>query len=172
MQGSYIDTVSVTFPFVPTPELQVSLYNSTTQQIYLSEDDGTQWDIILHEYAHHIQNQLGIDSSYGGGDHSMVVDLMTYGNFNYSKMKATHLAWSEAVATIFSELCQTHSATSISGIYHIADKKYEDYFNYETAKYTDTNENYLLSLMKNEEELDGIEVCRYNCYNAGHWNSF
>lgn len=137
MQGSYLDTVSVVYPYIPTPTLSVSHYSPDLVSIFLLADDYNNWDTILHEHGHHIQYQLGIDSSEGGERHEIKSDLMDY-NSTYTKTTAIHVAWMEALATMFSELSQIYCSASLNFDLGVADATY-NLFDFESAKYNNTD---------------------------------
>lgn len=72
MKGSSIASVKAVYPD------NSSHYNSLTEKIHLlgegSDLDYADWDVIMHEYGHHVAHKLGIDDSLGG-EHSSAENL-------------------------------------------------------------------------------------------------
>ena len=89
-----------------------SYYNN--QIIYLVNECYSDWEVILHEYGHHIQLHLGLDNIHVGGDHEVYLDLEAASSYSYDKLKAVHLAWHESVASMLGEIIKQHYASSIS----------------------------------------------------------
>jgi|GEM_PF-5950211 len=74
----------------------ISEYNRPTQTLHISKADSYNWDIILHEYGHHIANIKGIQGDSVWGKHDIfensIIKLQR-------KEQGTRKAWSEGLAT-------------------------------------------------------------------------
>jgi len=91
------------------------------------------WDVITHEYGHHIEYIMDIINSPGGSHSFANVLAATRG----SKSDGIRLAWSEAWATAFGIIAQREYPYSISSIPTADDLEYSSYngayINVETA---------------------------------------
>ena len=91
------------------------------------------WDVITHEYGHHIEYIMDIINSPGGSHSFADVLAATRG----SKSDGIRLAWSEAWATAFGIIAQREYPYSISSIPTADDLEYSSYngayINVETA---------------------------------------
>ena len=96
-----------------------TLYNPSYSQIELEEyymSDSSypnayeSWDVIIHEYAHHIQFYLNINHSTGdihSLERNSIENYLSSGmQFNDAFNKGSVLAWTEAWATAFSMMVQ------------------------------------------------------------------
>ncbi len=81
------------------------------------------WDVIMHEYGHHIQNELGINKSTGG-EHVFDANLC---DSMKNKDKGMRLAWAEAWATVFGMQAQEYFSTYLQDIDFINDGTYDAY---------------------------------------------
>ena len=79
------------------------------------------WDVIMHEYGHHIQHQLGITNS-PGGKHVFYNNLCDDLD---NKNNGIHLAWSEAWPTVFGMQAQEYWSTCLQDIPFINDGTYD-----------------------------------------------
>ncbi len=120
MRGSSIASIKAVYPDNSTH------YNSVTEKIHLlgegSDLDYADWDVIMHEYGHHVAHKLGIDDS-PGGEHSSSENLAD----RYNKSKGIRLAWSESWATVFGGMAQEYYASELTNIDGVADGAYSDY---------------------------------------------
>lgn len=71
------------------------------------------WDLILHEYGHHLQYWLDITDSPGGRHYSNKED------------KDPKLAWGESWPTIFANLVTKYYSNVLTGIPYIDDDNYD-----------------------------------------------
>ena len=113
------------------------------------------WDVIMHEYGHHIQYELGLTDSSGGGHYSSesvaehykdhyetdnfsncTMSCVLQNIFNWPipyvtedecKYKGCAIAWAEAWATVFGNMAQEYYSLYLSGINYVADKTYTSY---------------------------------------------
>ena len=125
MNGVDVGKVNVVFPGPNT----VSSYNKYTNTISLSNSlTGTpavyeSWDVIAHEYGHHVMSVLGIDNSPGGTHTINTNDIDALNN----KSNGIRLSWSESWATVFGELAQQYYSTYLGTIPYVADGMYDSY---------------------------------------------
>ncbi len=99
------------------------------------------WDMIMHEYGHHIQYELGITQS-PGGRHWLefnMIDRKQEENGNpLTKSQAIKLSYAEAWATAFAMIAQHDYQYTISNVATVCDGNYTDYsrvFYVETSNY-------------------------------------
>ena len=104
------------------------------------------WDVIMHEYGHHVQRmQKNVFSTFVGGSHNFLQPLMEVKDDNgrvYGKDKGSRLAWSESIATIFSGMAQKYYtgfySKQLNNIKYVGDNEYISYngahLNYETSQ--------------------------------------
>ena len=127
MVGNYVDSLSntsynsVTVKF-PRDDGKVSAYYDEEQIIKLNDSDAFDWDVVQHEYAHHIQFQFDITRSQGGA-HSSRVNLA---EVRQNKGTANYLAWGEGWATFFAISAQKYAYASTLGIPYVGDVYYTD----------------------------------------------
>lgn len=82
------------------------------------------WDIIMHEYGHHIQYQLEIINSPGGNHSSSDNNA----DVRASKDEGVRLAWAESWPTVFALLAQNYYYDAyLSGINTVGDLSYTAY---------------------------------------------
>jgi uncharacterized repeat protein (TIGR02543 family) len=86
------------------------------------------WDVIMHEYGHHIQYDIGITDSPGGA-HNIDENLLNDTNSNLTKSEAIRLAWGEAWPTVFGIIAQKYFANYMTDIYTTCDTYYTSYNN-------------------------------------------
>lgn len=159
MNGTAMDSIKALYPY----DIGTN-YDDNDEMIYLlgtnTDDEYADWDVIMHEYGHHVQYQLGIiDSSHGWHrstinmiDHYMLDSYTNLGNNNCGGECARHrsnypidkedakeegikIAWAEAWPTIFGELAQQYYANELSNIVGVADGIYSDYANIPNVDY-------------------------------------
>lgn len=146
MKGSDVEDVKILYPYYTLLGSETTHYKYSTKSIYLVEyieDEVTfdvngqidcfeSWDVITHEYGHHVANCEGIDDSPGKGHYNgdmaehykshfvnsdfdeceigCAVSNDSYLPFSEDqcKYKGSALAWSEGYATFFGELAQQY----------------------------------------------------------------
>lgn len=93
------------------------------------------WDVLGHEYGHHIQQYFDLNSSPGGG-HGSPENTIDYkileeddsGKLKYSieqaKEYGLRLAWGEAWPTYWSTVAQSHFSDDLKTIYTVGDTVY------------------------------------------------
>lgn len=87
--------------------------HSNVNGIYLGQYTYCYWDIILHEYGHHLQAMLDI-SNYDGMPH-------------YSSKPSNDFAlnWGESWPTVFANLVTKYYSSELTGIPYINDDNYD-----------------------------------------------
>jgi hypothetical protein len=119
VRGSRFEDFSLEFPS------DGSYYEGGTLNI--DDDDPFDWDVVLHEYGHYIQDRLGIDDS-PGGFHYWDSHLAETGQPDtaYSKQDGTRIAWGEGWATFFAVSGLQQVGAAASGVPHVGDDTYDD----------------------------------------------
>ncbi len=139
MNGQYLPIITVKYPHVESNDS--CFYRSSEDTIYI-KSNGTSyprypnsyasWDVVMHEYGHHVQAELGITNS-PGGSHSFSYNLA---DTTASKDKGIKLAWGEAYASVFGGMAQNYFLASLQNIATVGDIEYRSYntarLNYET----------------------------------------
>ncbi len=126
MMGRLPDNVVVIYPNGDNCH-----YNSILTQISitgnvrnsnLSPHSYASWDVIMHEYGHHVEYQMNIIDS-PGGNHTFEEDLCV----THTKEEGIKLAWSEAWATVFGMIAQDYYVDILEDIDTVNNGKYESY---------------------------------------------
>lgn len=81
------------------------------------------WDVLMHEYGHHIQYQVGIINSPGGSHSSSQNNADIRGN----KDEGVRLAWAESWPTVFGTIAQQYFSGYLSNIVTVGDTNYTSY---------------------------------------------
>lgn len=86
------------------------------------------WDIIGHEYGHHVQKCFGLSKSPGGEHYfdtnSIDVQFERLQNLEKAKRNGLRLAWSEAWPTYWSTVAQSHFSDDLKSIKTVGDSGY------------------------------------------------
>lgn len=106
-------------------------YSSGSNTIYITKvntsNNGikaySSWDVIMHEYGHHIQHQTDITDS-PGGDHS---SSQNNADVRGDKDEGIKLAWGESWPTVFGFIAQKYYIDKISNITSVGDSLYTSY---------------------------------------------
>lgn len=102
------------------------------------------WDVIMHEYGHHIAYELSITSGQGG-EHRFNQNMC---DTKQNKSVGIELAWSEAWPTVFAFQAQEYWIDCLQNIDGINDATYDAY-----------NFNFPYPIESNSDRLgDGCEV--------------
>lgn len=131
-----------------------SCYINSTNTIHIKKGQNTDlasyesWDVIMHEYGHHIQYELGIIDSLGGwhtginmtehynsNNHSITngqckgecAKVESASVFSNSKEEGIKIAWSEGWATAFGMIAQMKYDEYLEGIRYTCDAIYQAY---------------------------------------------
>ena len=118
--------------------------NNTVPNSYAS------WDVIMHEYGHHIAYHLGTSDNPGG---KHFFDLNT-ADLRNNKDAGVKLAWNEAWATVLGMLAQDYYSNILQDIDKISLTTYDSYnfsspFDIEnnTIRYGDACESTIISIL-------------------------
>lgn len=141
MRGSYITASYVKYPH-EIVDKNNCFYEEEESTLYIVGEKSTQnlksyaaWDVLMHEYGHHVQYYMGIENN-PGGTHSFSGDLAEELG---SKDKGIRLAWGEAYATVFGVMAQQYYISSLQNIATVGDTNYRSYngttLNLETVSY-------------------------------------
>lgn len=108
--GGPLDTVDVVFPS------DGSYYDGRLNLLQLDRWD---WDVILHEFGHHVADQLDIERNPGGshGDENL--------SDRYGKDRGIRLAWGEGWPTYFAVSTLQDRAAAL-GVPNVGDTRYQD----------------------------------------------
>ncbi len=102
------------------------------------------WDVIGHEYGHHVQKCFGISDNPGGThfiNHNLIDDQYDAGYFfSAAKDRGMRLAWAEGWPTFWSTVAQTTFPDDIRTINTVGDLNYSTYrgFDYDIDTYVAT----------------------------------
>lgn len=127
MMGQMPNSVTLRYPYDTG-----CYYNSESSRITITGNDPIgknapnayeSWDVIMHEYGHHIEYQMGIIDS-PGGSHSFTWNLADERD---NKSEGIRLAWSEAWATIFGMIGQNYWGSYLTNIATVDDSNYDAY---------------------------------------------
>lgn len=151
--------------FYPTTE---SNYSSSNKLIRIAGNKGAgdiepyeSWDVVLHEYGHHIQYECGIIKSYGK-THWVFNDL----GKEYGKEIGVYTAYSEAWASAFGAVAKMYSYEHIKYVATVNTSGYQSYngaeFTYEDDYRGDVN----------KEGIGYIGECVEYCNLAVLWDIF
>lgn len=81
------------------------------------------WDVVMHEYGHHIQYELEITNN-PGGDHTI---FKNHADDRGNKDIGIRLAWGEAWPTVFGLVAQKYYSTFLQNIDYVCDSEYNAY---------------------------------------------
>lgn len=89
------------------------------------------WDVIGHEYGHHVQRFFGLSESPGGThaiDSNNIDDQFNSGySLEEAKNRGHKLSWGEGWPTYWSMVAQTHFDDDVKKIYTVGDTRYTSY---------------------------------------------
>ena len=182
LTGSSITPVKVFYPHIE--ERQTCFYNHVTNTIYLlgpSNSDYmdlhpySSWDVIMHEYGHHVQNCFNLSSSKGG-THYLGGNMADYYFYNHEdfaffnssfpptyenyKKAGDWLAWGEGWATFFGLVVQQESLNLLGDIKYVGDSWYDAYNNSDWIDY----ENIGYDAKKGESNEGAVIAVLYDLY--------
>ncbi len=107
----------------PAPYVSAKYPTSGSYQnffgLHYAKDDYKFWDILLHEYGHHLQEWMGITNS-PGGTHYIGGDCIKFNGKN----KGIRLAWGEAWPTVFALQVTDYFSNRLKNIRYICDNEY------------------------------------------------
>ncbi len=131
------------------------------------------WDVIMHEYGHHVQYEYEIIKNRTSGLHSHTYNIADQyltgqyaGVLNKSNCKefAVSLAWGEAWPTVFGAMAQQYYIADLSNIDTVGDRKYSDYM---SADFDFIDGNIRLGEMS-EWAIMGVLWCLYDNVNKSY----
>ncbi|USK33084.1 transthyretin-like family protein [Bacillus sp. F19] len=114
VNGEALDDLTVYFP---TSD-DTSNYDGDINLLQLDRFD---WDVIHHEFGHHVTDSLDIEDS-PGGSHSSGENLAD----RIGKDDGVHLAWGEGWPTYFAISLQKEMNGSSLGLSNVGDTHYQD----------------------------------------------
>ena len=142
MMGHSPSSVSIQYPS------NGCYYNNSSNMIHIAETSTVEtgmpkpyasWDVIMHEYGHHISYELDIIQSLGGThyfsnsmiDHYALEEHTSCNCANpgyaNAKIEGMRLAWSEGWATAFSFIAQQYWKNHLINIFGTCDTIYHAY---------------------------------------------
>lgn len=114
LAGSTPSQIDVLFPSTG------SFFNGS--ELHLLQIDRWDWDVILHEYGHYVQDVHNFENN-PGGPHSSRQNLAAQRG---SKDIGVHLAWGEGWPTYFGIAAQQRTGAASLGIPNVGDPIYQD----------------------------------------------
>lgn len=133
-----LPNVNISYPVAPTAQ-QTTSYYSNGNIYLLAGDYYSSWDVVMHEYAHHIQRTMGIADN-PATKHSLsdnmideyridaqkAIDDDSYTSIyniplNDAKQEGIRLAWAEGWANAYSLVAQGYYKNQLTGIPGVAD---------------------------------------------------
>ena len=115
--GSYLENLKIYYP-----DENGTLYSPVNGIIRLQAGHYCDWDVIQHEYGHHVGAELDIEDTPGGQhylNHNLADDRK-------SKSQGIRLAWSEGWSTYFALSVQEYYNTSKLNLPNVGDYNYTD----------------------------------------------
>ena len=111
----------------PTSQ-DTSYYDDVLEDIYYTASAFENWDTIMHEYGHFIQDIINTNKSPGGShrfDENLIGKYQEEYNRTLTKDQAIKLAWNEAWATTFAIIAQKENSGAVSNVSGFGDTKYK-----------------------------------------------
>ena len=128
------------------------------------------WDVIGHEYGHHVQRTKGITANPGGThyiNHNNIDDQMSYNGYSLevAKNRGLKLAWGEGWPTFWSTIAQSTFPADIRNISTVGDTRYTTYqgFWYELDSYDGLRNNYNYGVFGDADEI-AVQSILYKLY--------
>lgn len=107
--------------YVQYPHPEKTAYSSAGYMMIM-ESDYFDWDVILHEYGHHLTYWLGMCQGQGGLQHDFLDD---YSN-RYSKKKVLECAWKESWPTVYALAVTKRYYSYLENVCNVNDNEYDD----------------------------------------------
>lgn len=127
MEQTHPDFESVEYPSASIHKQEAN--HNEKDGIRLGEYTYCYWDVILHEYGHHLQHMLEIVDKKVGGKHT-----------SSKPSEDFNLNWAESWPTVYANLVTKYYANELTGIPYINDDNY-DAPNYSNIHWTYSLEN-------------------------------
>ena len=127
------------------------------------------WDVIGHEYGHHVQRTKGITANPGGThyiNHNNIDDQYNNGyTLESAKNRGLKLAWGEGWPTFWSTIAQSTFPADIRNIVTVGDTRYTTYqgFWYELDTYQATTTGSLRTYRGDADEI-AVQSILYKLY--------
>lgn len=132
MSDNAIENVITVFPH--NEAKSGCFYQFSNKSIYITATAYASWDVIQHEYGHHVQRLNNITASPGGTHYisrnmaDEFANKPSYGyTFENAKAAAVRLAWGEAWPTVFGILAQNYFHLELQNIDTVGDNIYTSY---------------------------------------------
>ena len=132
MNGSAMPDVDV---YYPINDINCG-YDPDLNRIYIIHQSAAtnypasyaSWDVIMHEYGHHVQCQLDITENPGVKHNSFEndIDINSFTD-EERKEKGTKLAWAESWPTVFGIIAQKYYINELTNIVTVGDVSYTSY---------------------------------------------
>lgn len=189
--GNDIADVSIVYPSIGDT---ICYYSRSNKTIYIRPAEENQtlksyasWDVILHEYGHHVQYIFGITESpcethYAnwncidllGGAYNKVLqdrdpDFKGYDDLQH-KEHGVKLAWGEGWPTFFSLAAQQFYAAELRNIDTVGDGRYDAHNgvhqDYETSRYIlgEGSEDAIIQVLYRMYDEDGLNLGHKNMW--------
>ena len=100
MSGIHLPQMVIDFP-VSYPN--GTYYDNEENKIYLAELNYCDWDVIMHEYGHYVEDMF--EFSYGVGGNYFINEILTE---RFRREVGIQKAWNEGWATYFALSCQKY----------------------------------------------------------------
>ncbi len=108
----------------------IAFYTNASDGITISDNNWSTWDVIGHEYGHHVAQEMGIDASPGGA-HFITSSVLRVrppamaagpNQGGLATLPGLQLAWSEGIATTLSQIATNERANAVFPNLPAADK--------------------------------------------------
>ncbi|MCH5172533.1 MAG: hypothetical protein J1F31_06880 [Erysipelotrichales bacterium] len=113
--GSYASFVKIQYP-----DGEDSDAYANSSGLHIGKFQYKCWDVLLHEYGHHLQDEYNLDDSSGGKHY-----IDGYSLSDKNKEKGIKLTWGEAWPTVFANLVTKYYSNEIDGVKHTNDDFYD-----------------------------------------------
>ena len=110
LDGSHLPQLIINYPSGYKYPYE-TYFDYTKRQIHVAEINYYDWDVLLHEYGHYVEEMYGFASGAGGWHY--MNEILTE---RFSQDIGERKAWNEGFATYFSLSCQKHLAMDRLGI--------------------------------------------------------
>lgn len=152
MHHDHLSKVNIIYPYNVTADASGCMYYKNSKTIYIEAPSSynssasviserlrsySSWDVIAHEYGHHIAAELDLDNSTGGQHYILQNAMDEYDIWNSQegvrqtvtpvKDEAIRLTWSEGLATYFALSTHRYFAYDLQTILGANDKLYSAY---------------------------------------------
>jgi len=124
LTNSYLSILAIEFPGIRTTgagTLAGAFYNGGVGLIHMPDANDYDWDVLHHEYGHHVMNVFNFEEN-PGGPHSIGQHLSD----DLGKNDGVKLAWAEGYPTYFGLSLQQEMSASTLNIAFVGDLNYTD----------------------------------------------